>query len=99
MPQFDDAGHKVGYVQIPADIDEDVLIDMASMTGGKFFRAADTDTIQHAFTAIDREKKIEFQAESHLITTEFFPWFAAPGAALLLAAALVGKTNRKVAFA
>ena len=89
MPEFDEAGHKVGYTQIPADIDEDTLIDMASTTGGKFFRAADTDTVQHAFTAIDREKKIEFQAESRLITTEFFPWFAAPGAALLLAAALL----------
>ncbi|HWZ94904.1 MAG TPA: VWA domain-containing protein [Opitutaceae bacterium] len=99
MPQFDDAGHKVGYVQIPADIDEDVLIDMASMTGGKFFRAADTDTIQHAFTAIDREKKIEFQAESRLITTEFFPWFAAPGAAFFLAAALFVRPSRKVALA
>jgi Ca-activated chloride channel family protein len=99
MPEFDEAGHKVGYVQIPADIDEDTLIDMADMTGGKFFRAADTDTVHQAFTAIDREKKIEFQAESRLITTEFFPWLAAPGAALFLAAALFARPSRKAAIA
>ncbi|HSY54345.1 MAG TPA: VWA domain-containing protein [Opitutaceae bacterium] len=93
MPQFDDAGNKVGYVQIPADIDEDALIDIAATTNGKYFRAADSDTIEHAFTAIDRAQKIEFQAESHLITTEFFPWFVAPGIALLLAAGLLAGTR------
>jgi Ca-activated chloride channel family protein len=99
MPEFDAAGHKVGYTQIPADIDEDTLIDMAATTGGKFFRAAETDTVEHAFTAIDREKKIEFQAESRLITTELFPWFAAPGATLFLMAALLAGSTRKEIFA
>jgi Ca-activated chloride channel family protein len=100
MPVFDQAGNKVGYTQIPADIDEDTLIDMASTTGGKFFRAADVDTVERAFTAIDREQKIEFQAESRLITTEFFLWFAAPGAALILVAALLGQpARRQAAFA
>ncbi len=99
MPEFDEAGHKIGYTQIPADIDEDALIDIASSTNGKYFRAADSDTIEHAFTAIDRAQKIEFQTESSLITTELFPWFAAPGAVLLLAAALLAKSPRKEAFA
>jgi Ca-activated chloride channel family protein len=100
MPEFDAAGHVVGYTQIPADIDEDALIDMAATTGGKFFRAADSDTVEQAFTAIDRAQKIEFQAESRLITTEFFPWFAVPGAGLVFAAALLAQaTGRKEAFA
>jgi Ca-activated chloride channel family protein len=81
------------------DLDESMLIDIADMTHGKYFRAADTDTIENAFTAINRAQKIEFQAESRLITTEFFPWFAAPGAALFLAAALFVRPSRKMAVA
>jgi Ca-activated chloride channel family protein len=81
------------------DLDESMLIDIADMTHGKYFRAADTDTIENAFTAINRTQKIEFQAESRLITTEFFPWFAAPAAALLLAAALLAGSGRKAAIA
>ncbi len=81
------------------DLDESMLIDVADMTKGKYFRAADTDTIENAFTAINHTQKIEFQAESRLITTEFFPWFAAPGAVLLLAAALLAGSGRKAAIA
>jgi Ca-activated chloride channel family protein len=81
------------------DLDESMLIDIAGLTDGKYFRAADTDTIENAFTAINHAKKIEFQAESRLITTEFFPWFAAPGAAFFLAAALFVRPNRKGALA
>ena len=72
-----------------ADLDEDALIDIADATGGKYFRAADSDTIENAFNAINRAQKIEFQAHSYLITTELFPWLAVPGAVLLLLAALL----------
>ncbi len=74
-----------------ADLDEDALIDIADATGGKYFRAADSDTIENAFAAIDRAQKIEFQAHSYLVTTELFPWLAVPGALLLLLAALLAR--------
>ncbi len=48
---------------------------------------ADTGTIEEAFRAIDRAQKIEFQAKSHLVTTELFWWAAAPGLGALLAGA------------
>jgi len=82
------------------DLDESMLIDIADLTHGKYFRAADIDTIENAFAAINRAQKIEFQAESRLITTELFAWLAAPGAALLLGAALLTQSmRRKAAFA
>ena len=55
-----------------ADLDEDALRDIARTTGGRFFRAADTGTIESAFAAIDSSQKIEFQAKSYLLTTELF---------------------------
>jgi Ca-activated chloride channel family protein len=75
-------GKKVSYTMIEADLDEDALKDIAETTGGKFFRAADTGTIESAFASIDSNQKIEFQTKSYLLTTELFTWLAAPGLAL-----------------
>jgi len=90
-PVFDDKGHKIGYRRMMADLDEEALRRISAPTGGHFFRAADTDTIQSAFKAIDKAQKIEFQAKSYLITTELFYWTAAPGLFALLLAALFAR--------
>ena len=100
FPVFDDKGRKIGYRRIPADLDEGALREIASATGGKFFRAFDTDTIESSFKAIDKAQKIEFQAKSYLLTTELFVWLAAPGVAILvLAAAMARPVWRKEVFA
>lgn len=84
---LDGNGRKI-YRQQVSDLDEPALRTIASETGGKFFRADDTRTVEEAFKAIDRTQKIEFEAKSHLVTTELFPWLAAPGLACLALAAL-----------
>ncbi len=90
FPVFDDKGNKIGYRRFPSDLDEGTLRDIANTTGGRYYRAADSDTVAAAFTAINSAKKIEFQAKSYLITTELFYWPAAPGlAALMLASVLI----------
>ncbi|MBI3887342.1 MAG: VWA domain-containing protein, partial [Opitutae bacterium] len=94
MPELDENynpilrdGRKL-YSRRLSDLDEGALMRIADATGGKFFRAADSDTVEKAFAAIDRAQKIEFTAKSYLLTTELFLWFAAPGAALLFLGAL-----------
>ncbi|WP_438479642.1 VWA domain-containing protein [Oleiharenicola lentus] len=89
MPVFDDKGNKVGYRRTMSDLDETELRRIADVTGGKFFRAFDSDTIDKAFAAIDQAQKIEFQAKSYLLTTELFAWVAIPGAALLFLGAML----------
>jgi Ca-activated chloride channel family protein len=89
MPVFNDRGQQIGMRLMATDIDEDSLRELATKTGGEFFRAYDTGTVEEAFTAIDRAQKIEFQAKSYLITSELFAWLAVPGALLVLAAALL----------
>jgi Ca-activated chloride channel family protein len=91
FPVFDDTGKKIGYRRIPADLDEGALRDIAETTGGKFFRAADTGTVESAFQSIDSSQKIEFQAKSYLLTTELFPWLAVPGLALFGAGAWLSR--------
>ena len=95
FPVLDDKGRKIGYRRIPSDLDEGALREIAEATGGKFFRAAETDTIEGAFRAIDKAQKIEFQAKSYLVTTELFWWLAAPGLCALCLAALFARPLRR----
>jgi Ca-activated chloride channel family protein len=90
-PNFDENGKKVSYSWVTSDLDEDALRDIAETTGGKFFRAADTDTIESAFKSIDTTQKIEFQSKSYLLTTELFGWLAVPGLALFGAGAWLSR--------
>jgi len=102
VPVYDEGKppRKVGYRRMLSDLDEGQLRDIANATGGKFFRATDTDTIEGAFKAIDKAQKIEFQAKSFLVTTELFWWIAAPGfAALAIAATLARPMLRREALA
>ena len=92
VPIFDDSGRRVTTRRMLSDLDEGALRDIANATGGKFFRVADTDTIESAFRAIDRAQKIEFQAKSYLVSTELFWWFAGPGLSLLALAALLSRS-------
>jgi Ca-activated chloride channel family protein len=91
FPVMDEQGNRIGMRRVMSDLDEGALRDIASVTGGQFFRAFDTNTIESAFRAIDRAQKIEFQAKSYLLTAELFWWLAAPGAGLLLGAALLAR--------
>ncbi len=89
FPVIDEQGRKIGMRRVMSDLDENALRDISSVTGGQFFRAFDVGTAEAAFKSIDRAQKIEFQAKSYLLTSELFWWLAAPGAALLLLAALL----------
>jgi len=91
MPVFDEQGNRIGTRRMLSDLDEQSLRDIAEMTGGRYFRAADTGTIEDAFEAIDRAKKIEFQSKSFLVTTELFPWVATPGIVALFLGALLAR--------
>ncbi len=91
FPVFDDQGRKITYRMIPADLDEDALRNIANTTGGRFFRAAETGTIEGAFHSIDTSQKIDFESKSYLLTTELFPWLAVPGLALFGAGAWLSR--------
>ncbi|MDR2863250.1 MAG: VWA domain-containing protein [Puniceicoccales bacterium] len=95
MPRLDRDGKKTGgYIPVQSDLDENSLRYIAAETGGRYFRADATDTVQSAFKAIDEARKIEFQVKSQLLTTELFLWFAGPGAALALLACLLRRSFR-----
>ncbi len=94
FPVFDQNGNRLGTRRMPSDLDQNTLITIAETTGGHYYRIDDTKAIESAFKAIDRTQKIEFQSKSYLLTTELFIWFAAPGLACLLLAALIIRVRR-----
>lgn len=91
FPVFDEKGRKIGYRRIAADLDEDALRSIAETTGGHFYRAAESDTIESAFQSIDKNQKIDFQSRTYLVTTELFSWLAVPGLALFGAGAWLSR--------
>jgi len=104
MPVFDHSGRKLGYRDAVSDLDEPTMRAIADATGGGYFRATDSDTVEAAFAAIDRERKISFDATATQRAEEFYAWAEWPGVALialgyglaLVPPALVRGTRRQV---
>lgn len=86
MPYYAADGTKT-YRRELSDNDDLMLLWIATRTRGEFFRAVRQHTIEEAFRAIDRARKIEFRTHRTVITAELFAWFAVPGTGLLLVAA------------
>jgi Ca-activated chloride channel family protein len=97
-PVFDQSGNLMGYRRVMSDLDQNTLIEIANLTGGRSYRADDAEAIEDAFKSIDRAQKIEFQSKSYLLTTELFPWFAVPALASLLFAALLSSRPSPLAL-
>lgn len=83
MPQIDPFGRKM-YVQVPVDIDEDTLEQMAKRTGGKYYRADNADALRNIYAEIDQLEKTEIEVKKFQRYQELFPWVVLPGLVLLL---------------
>jgi Ca-activated chloride channel family protein len=84
---FDDDGNFRGIIQ--ADLDEDLLKQIATATGGQYFRAADTASLKKTYAQIDAMEKQKVETVAYEDWRELFPWFLAPGlGCLVLAVAL-----------
>jgi Ca-activated chloride channel family protein len=57
-----------------ADLDEGMLRSMASQTGGRYFRATDSDQLADAYRAIDALEPMPQQGPSLRPRHELFPW-------------------------
>jgi Ca-activated chloride channel family protein len=83
MPGRDMFGRKV-YQMMPVDIDEDTLTKIAQMTGGRYYRADNTENFQKIYAEIDKLEKSEAEIKKYTQFRELFPWFLAPGLGVVL---------------
>ena len=88
-------GHRIVYK--PVDLDEATLKMIAETTGGAYFRATDTDTLQRVYDTIDELEKTKIETVEHVDYHESWAGYLAAALALLLAEVLLVNTRlRKV---
>lgn len=69
-----------------ADLDEKTLTAIAEKTGGRYFRARDTDELEQIYAMLDQLEPVEKEQEVFRPITALYPWplgFALAGSLLL----------------
>jgi Ca-activated chloride channel family protein len=81
------------YIYVPADIDESSLKSIASATGGLYFRATDSRSLESIFERIDAMEKTQVKVKRYQRFTDLFPVLLFPGALLFLLEIGVSQTR------
>ena len=74
-------------------IDEDTLKKIADQTGGRYFRATDSDSLKQIYAQIDSLEKSEVKWIDHSEYRELFPLFLIPALLLILTEILLSQTR------
>lgn len=82
----------VEYVSMPVEIDEVSLKQIASATGGQYFRATDNNSLHKIYEEIDQLEKVKLKVESFTQKEELFPPYLWAALILLFAALLLRST-------
>jgi Ca-activated chloride channel family protein len=80
------------YVNMRVDLDEPTLREMAELTGGRYFRATDRESLEAVFAEIDALETTEIQVENFTRYGEQFPPVLGAGLLLLLLEIGLGQT-------
>lgn len=91
IPMQDFTG-RVVLGEMEVRIDEDTLKEVADLTGGKYFRATDADSLASVYEQIDTLERTEVTEQRFLLYTEHFPTWLQIGGGLLAISALARST-------
>ncbi|RME96499.1 MAG: VWA domain-containing protein [Verrucomicrobia bacterium] len=80
------------YRMIEVDIDEDTLQKIAERTGGRYFRADNTQALRRIYEEIDRMEKTEVEMKEYRRYRELFHWAVLPAMVLLLIEVILNNT-------
>jgi Ca-activated chloride channel family protein len=86
----------VQYVAQGVEIDEDTLKKIAEITGGKYFRATDTDTLRQVYDEINKLEKTPFEVKKHVVYEERYHGLLLVGLLLLLIEFLLGSRRWRI---
>jgi Ca-activated chloride channel family protein len=95
FPQKDMFGRRI-YVPMQVDVDEDTLKRIAQTTGGRYFRATDTDSLREIYDEINQLEKTSHEGLQYLDYDELYGWLAFPALLLLAAEAVLSHTWLRV---
>jgi Ca-activated chloride channel homolog len=88
----DEAGHS-HLIMDKVDVDEKTLETVAGTTGGKFYRATDTDSLQKIYEQINRLEKTAQTVQKFEHYDELYSWAVMPAAALFGVGLLLQNTR------
>ncbi len=80
------------YREVLTYLDEDTLKQIAQTTGGRYFRATDTQSLKQIYTEIDRFEKTQFEVINTIARKELLGYFLIPAALLLGVEILLSNT-------
>jgi len=85
------------YVQMKVDVDDSTLTRIARLTGGRYFRATDLESLKQTYREIDEFEKTKVEVERYTEYREEFAMFLIPALILLALEFLLANTRfRKV---
>ncbi|MBC7188338.1 MAG: VWA domain-containing protein [Calditrichaeota bacterium] len=85
------------YVRMPVEIDEDLLKEIARITGGRYFRATDTAALARIYQEIDELEKTKIEVKEYTTYKELFTRFLAVAFAALMVEVVLAHTRfRKI---
>ena len=79
-----DAWGRSTFTQQPVQIDEEILTQIAEMTGGKYFRATDNRKLEAIYDEINQLERSKVEVDSQTRWFELFMYFAAAALALVV---------------
>lgn len=82
VTQYAEGQYEYDYVDV--EIDEKVMGDISSMTGGKYFRATNKESLRNVYTEIDKMEKTIISEKNFSNKAEHFLPFALVAAVLLV---------------
>ena len=74
----------VRYVMQRYELNEELLQEIADMTGGQYFLAIDADGLERVFETINALEKTEIQSRERVLYSELYPRVLFPAVLLLL---------------
>ena len=89
---FKDVYGRTVYQNIPIEMDEEVLKKIASITGGKYYLASDTETLHRIYDDINKLEKSNIEHFGYREYTELFPYFLIPALVILALEILLANT-------
>jgi Ca-activated chloride channel homolog len=88
-----DAAGNMRLVMAHVDVDERTLQAVADETGGKFYRATDTDSLQRIYEQINSFERTAQTVQKFERTEELYPWVLVPALAVLGLSLLLQQTR------
>jgi Ca-activated chloride channel homolog len=82
IPVRDEAGH-LHLIMDKVDVDEKTLETVANVTGGTFYRATDTDSLQKIYEQINRLEKTAQTVQKFEHSDELYSWALIPSLTIL----------------